>query len=296
MPTGLVGYWPLDGDGTEQLGEHGLTGVVENGEWVSGRHGLAFESDGDDAIVVVDPDGTNIGLNSELMMMLAWILPAESGPGGADSNIIVNKEHVFEYGLAGGHQEGVPMGALLGAFGPCWRWWGTVVLPLAEWTHTAVGIDGANEVHYVNGALAESTECPVPTVTICAAEGETCERNGLVKYGATSVGQWTPEVTVNGAIPCSVGGIFADSVPGVVGECSCRAIATGVLISNDEDFRIGARGGDGNSSAFFHGAIDDVMLFSGGLAADEVASVYRALLGGGPTSNFRDGSSATRHC
>ena len=225
MPTGLVGYWPLDGDGTEQLGEYGLTGVVENGEWVSGRHGLAFESDGDDAIVVVDPDGTNIGLNSELMMVLAWILPAEV-LGDTDSDIIMNKEDVFEYGL--GHAD--LTGALQGAFGPCWRWWGTVVLPLAEWTHAAAGIDGANEVHYVNGALAESTECP------------------------------------------------------------------GVLTSNDHDLRIGARGGDAASRSFFHGAIDDVMLFSGGLAADGVASVYQALLGGGTTSNFWDGSSASHSC
>jgi hypothetical protein len=136
LPSGLVGYWSLDGDGTEQLGEHGLDASMVNGEWVLGKHGLALVFDGDDTLVVVDADGQNAGLNSELMMMLAWVfLPEEGLTGGAGSNIIMNKENVWEYGLDSA-------GTLQAAFSPCWRWWGSAVLPVAEWTHAAAGVDG----------------------------------------------------------------------------------------------------------------------------------------------------------
>ena len=215
LPAGLVGYWPLDGDGTEQLGESGLDAVVTSGEWVPGLHRMAFEFDGDDALIVVDPDGQSL-LNSELMMMLAWIFPAEELQGGAGANIIMNKENVYEYGLDAA-------GTLQGAFSPCWRWWGTAVLAVAEWTHAAAGIDGNSEVHYVNGERVESTAC------------------------------------------------------------------AGVLTPNDADFQIGARGGDATSGAFFHGSLDDVMLFSGALTDNDMLSLFLGVGGDAarPTNDYR---------
>eukprot|EP01052_Picozoa_sp_SAG31_P045453 SAG31_NODE_8302_length_1477_cov_118.462990_1_plen_266_part_10 len=140
--------------------------------------------------------------HSELMMMLAWVFPAQEGlSSGAGSNIIMNKEDVWEYGVD-------DSGTLQAAFSTCWRWWGSAVLPVAEWTHAAAGVDGSNEVHYVNGEQVESTNCP------------------------------------------------------------------GVLTSNDADFKIGARGGDGGHSSYFHGFIDDAMLFSGALSDDDVLSIF----------------------
>lgn len=84
--------------------------------------------------------------------MLSWINPSrfDSGAGVA---IVMNKENAYEYGVAEGS------GALQGAFSPCWRWFGSVLVPLGEWTHVGAGVDGTNERHFVNGAVAEETSC-----------------------------------------------------------------------------------------------------------------------------------------
>ena len=52
------------------------------------------------------------------------------------------RESTYEYGI----QDNT--GALQGAFGPgCWRWWGTAIVPVNEWTHVGAGVDGTNEKH-----------------------------------------------------------------------------------------------------------------------------------------------------
>ncbi len=64
------------------------------------------------------------------------------------------RESTYEYGI----QDGT--GALQGAFAPgCWRWWGTTVVPVNEWTHVGAGVDGTNEKHFVNGAFVEQDGC-----------------------------------------------------------------------------------------------------------------------------------------
>ena len=65
----------------------------------------------------------------------------------------MNKESAYEFGL----QDNV--GALQGAFNPgCWRWWGGDIIPLDTWTQVGVGVDGTNEMHYVNGAFTEQRQ------------------------------------------------------------------------------------------------------------------------------------------
>ena len=174
LPAGLVGYWPLDGSGAEQLGESGLDAVATNGEWVPGLHHLAFEFDGDDTLVVADPAG-----------------------------------HFLQIDVHG-----------------------VIPLEAVELDIGALVLLGPNVFDGTGDQLTDGTPA-----TICAAEQQTCECNGSVKYGATSLGQWTPEVAVEGSILCSVGDAFADAVPGTVGECSCRANAslggeTSTLVDN----------------------------------------------------------------
>ena len=55
LPDGLIGYWPLNGDGTDVSG-NGLDAEPLNAEWVSGLSGLAFFFSGDDALTVPDND------------------------------------------------------------------------------------------------------------------------------------------------------------------------------------------------------------------------------------------------
>ena len=115
------------------------------------------------------------------------------------------RESTYEFGI----QDNT--GALQGAFGPgCWRWWGTALLPVNEWTHVAAGVDGTNEKHFINGAFAEQDGC------------------------------------------------------------------AGSLRINNDDFKIGARGGDGGHGSQFRGSVDEAMLFGAMLSDNDVQTVYDA--------------------
>ena len=115
------------------------------------------------------------------------------------------RESSYEYGLQNG------VGALQGAFAPgCWRWWGSAIVPVNEWTHVGAGVDGTNERHFVNGAFMEQDGC------------------------------------------------------------------VGSLTINDDDFMIGARGGDGAHGSQFKGSVDEAMVFDSMLADDEVQAIYNA--------------------
>ncbi len=51
---------------------------------------------------------------------------------------------------------------------------------------------------------------------------------------------------------------------------------TGILVKNDEDIRIGARGGDGGVSSFFEGGIAQVAVYNKALSADTIKQHYDA--------------------
>ena len=148
LPAGLVGYWPLDGDAGDASGNM-LVGEPLNAEWVEGNWGFAFFFDGDDALVIAD----NPLLDVDRVLMLGWINPSRVTTD-AGVAIVMNKENVYEFGL----QDNTA--SLQSAFSPCWRWFGTVRIPIEQWTHVGAGIDGEHERHYVNGAIAEETSCP----------------------------------------------------------------------------------------------------------------------------------------
>jgi hypothetical protein len=213
LPDGLIGYWPLDGDGTDVSG-NGLDGEEINAEWVTGAYGLAFHFSGDDAILVAESGDTV--LDASNVLMLTWVMPTNRDVA-ADRGIVMNKESSYEFGLMDN------TGQLQGAFGPgCWRWWGNDVVPLNEWTHVGVGVDGTNERHFVNGAFTEEDGCG------------------------------------------------------------------GSLTINDEDFKIGARGGNGGHGSQFKGAIDEGMLFDSCLDEAGVAAVYGAFVGQGGAAKASD--------
>ena len=50
----------------------------------------------------------------------------------------------------------------------------------------------------------------------------------------------------------------------------------GSLTINDDDFMIGARGGDGAHGSQFKGSVDEAMVFDSMLADDEVQAIYEA--------------------
>ena len=55
----------------------------------------------------------------------------------------------------------------------------------------------------------------------------------------------------------------------------------GSLTINDDDFMIGARGGDGAHGSQFRGAVDEAMVFGSMLSDNEVAAIYASFVGGG---------------
>jgi hypothetical protein len=108
LPAGLVGFWPLDGDGTDLSGigngvaagteaaGPGNTGTAINGEWAAGLFGLAFKFDGDDMITVP----TSPSMQVQRVTMLAWVHPTELDPT-TDADIIMERggfEMVTEQG------------------------------------------------------------------------------------------------------------------------------------------------------------------------------------------------------
>ena len=83
----LVGYWALDGDGTDS-GPNELHGTPVNAEFVDGLRGQAFFFTGDDTLHIVD-DGDS-PLDVDAVLMVAWIMPSHLDVS-ADRGIIMNK-------------------------------------------------------------------------------------------------------------------------------------------------------------------------------------------------------------
>lgn len=148
LPPGLIGYWSLDGDGTDH-GPNGLDGAVGNAAWSAGVSNLALRLDGTDALFVAD---TPI-LEPTLVSILAWVRPTEYCVTCIEPRVVVNKEDTYEFGMLPSN------GALKSAMSPCWRWWGETRLPLHEWTAIAVVYDGFNTLHYLSAGLAEQQVC-----------------------------------------------------------------------------------------------------------------------------------------
>ena len=193
LPGSLVGYWPLDGDGTDLSG-HDLTAEPTNPEWVAWMYLTALRFDGDDELRV----NPNPLLEVLQVTMMAWIRPVRyDGAARGDRGIIMNKENSFECGIednTGALQAALNNAGSPGAHaaaGGCWRWFGSVRIPAHEWTHTAVSYNGETEDHYISGDHIEQAPCSnggdlVPTSASLAEQPGIF--NGL-KIGSRS---WTP--------------------------------------------------------------------------------------------------------
>lgn len=155
LPAGCAGFWPLDGSGVDLA--TGNNAQADNEAWVKGLFGLAFRFDGDDSLRVprcnkATADPWNLDMTHTTMV--AWLRPQGYAVAyDADRGIVMNKEGSFEFGLED------ETGALQGAFSPCWRWWGSIILPLHEWSHVAVSYDGTNEAHFISSEQVEATAC-----------------------------------------------------------------------------------------------------------------------------------------
>ena len=99
LPSGLVGFWPLDGDGKD-ISDQKMSGTTVKPDWVAGVYNLAFRFDGNDAMVVPN----HARLQVSRITMSAWIRPVEYDiKDHGDRGIIMNKEGACESSVSRHH-------------------------------------------------------------------------------------------------------------------------------------------------------------------------------------------------
>jgi len=90
-PSGVIGYWPLDGDGTEVV--NGLAGDVIGGvTFAPGVSGQAAYFDGNESYIDAGshPELTTFG--GSAMSVAAWVYRQPDGPAGdPDSAVITSR-------------------------------------------------------------------------------------------------------------------------------------------------------------------------------------------------------------
>ncbi len=164
-PTGVVGYWPLDGDGTEAV--HGLTGTpVGTVGFLPGRVGLAMSLGGDGSYLDAGTHAELSTFGGEEMTVAAWVLrqpwPGVVGDGlGAVITARTNCNagnfqlyaHLFgdELYYSKWGQMGGPEDQVSSSYTP---------FPTGVWKHVAATYTSDEVRFYVDGVLVDA----VPTI------------------------------------------------------------------------------------------------------------------------------------
>jgi len=186
-PSGMVGWWPAEGDSNDLTNANPGTplGTVR---YAQGHVGRTFLLDGSSEIDVPDAPA----LNLQAMTIMAWVYPADIS---GDGRIVLNKEVLpldnniqYEIGIRGdscseGDCGGIPAGHFMFFIGGVnglpsdfdgWADTGGAA-PLNNWTHIAVTYDGTSAVAYVNGFLAR---------TITPVTGPVAVTSGTLRIGS----------------------------------------------------------------------------------------------------------------
>jgi len=164
---GVVAYYALDGDATDDAG-NGLDGtVMGDPEWIDGIIGGALELDGDGDYIDCGSD-PSLDITGPISLSL-WIRPDADDPEGSGT-------------------ETAPMAKAMNGMSPPWSWqvrygWGSPQptmtftfntsprawayvgqnLEQGEWHHIACSADGETLTAYLNGQATEST--PMGAIT-----------------------------------------------------------------------------------------------------------------------------------
>ncbi len=150
-PTGLLSWWPGDGNASDIWG--GNNGTLINGATFGvGKVAQAFSFDGVDDYIEVGPQPSLV--MTDTMTMDAWIYP--TGPGSeANGAIIINKEGEYELYR---HRDG-DIGWAFGNADPGWVNTDTGhIAPENQWTHIAVVYNLGLVQTYANGVLIHQYE------------------------------------------------------------------------------------------------------------------------------------------
>ncbi len=153
-PSGMVSWWPGDGNGSDIIDANNgtlMTGV----SFVPGEVGQAFSFDGTTSGYVAIPDSASLNLSYGNTIDL-WVKVAAYPPNGAGAGIIVNKwASAQEDKLLMIDSTGKVYYYLFNCFG------GTplpssTALAIGTWYHIAATYDGVTAKIYINGVLNSS--------------------------------------------------------------------------------------------------------------------------------------------
>ena len=142
VKTGLVGYWPMDGNAGDLSG-NGYDGeLMENPEFVAGKRGQAVQLAGPvggDAQHVYIPD---LSLTSDNVTWVAWI----NGSNNHDWTGIMVSRNTNDTGMGFG-QGGTLHYTWAGD--STWNWHSGPAIPLDTWAMVAISLDPAIATAYV---------------------------------------------------------------------------------------------------------------------------------------------------
>jgi hypothetical protein len=179
-PSGLVSWWPAEGDANDVA--YGNSGVALNGAgYAAGLVGQAFRFTAANQVVQILNEPSLNPTNS--LTLEAWV--NINGYPSTDASIIVGKDD-----LAGGRQyeldvlrkgNSVVFTANVGVPGGFVGLTGSNSIPLNTWTHVAMTYDGSSLRIYVNGALDSSLAVTGPITTGTAP----------LRVGGLGSGPWT---------------------------------------------------------------------------------------------------------
>jgi hypothetical protein len=151
-PTGLVGWWPGEGNANDVMGGH--NGVLTNGAaFAVGIVGQAFSFSGSTEGVVI-PYSTF----TDFRTMSSWTIEAWINPTSNNNSswpIIYAKGH---FNVSLGLNNGT--GKLESWINNASQLVGTVAVSLGQWSHVALVYDGTNRTFYVNGVFAGAGSAP----------------------------------------------------------------------------------------------------------------------------------------
>ena len=255
LPSGLVAYWPLDGNGDDSSvnGLHmaEMIGLLPRN---NGKVGQAYFWQGDGVSGARVADTGNTALDVTKITAAAWVYPTGAGK-------IINKKNSYDMfleepkgkkGYGGGcvqpndcvsNKCGVALDNVDGCEGKCMR---------KDWSSTK----------------DSDWNCPRADSLVMKAAIYPCEQLG-VGDSLIPPNTWTHIAMTYDGTNIKM---FVNALNVYDARCgsSPEVIAVG-----DEDFRVGSTGGDtpGAGSENFNGRIDEVMLFDRALSATELVTV-----------------------
>ncbi len=194
-PSGLVSWWPAEGNANDVAGTN--NGTPQNTTYTNGEVRQAFVFNGSSSLIMVPASSSlNVGLGSGFTIE-AWVNPA-----GATLN---NLQSLMEWNVGSGSGIGAQLG-MSGGFD------GDLYANIMDTTRTAHSLSSAAGI--MVGNTFQHVAVTFDKITGLAV----LYRNGVVVQSANLGTGFTPWTSVNFYIGCRPAGAFANHFKGIIDE------------------------------------------------------------------------------